>query len=407
MAYILIGYMWLFIHRPFEVWEILSTIRLERVYMLFALLAWMCYGGRRWISSSLHAAYGAFTVAMLVCWIVSPWIGREYSQILIENYLKQCVFYVLLVTSVSTEQDLKNICVGFIGSVGLYLAHSFREFKAGRHEYRMGIARMMGVDTSLGDPNSFAATLVYALPLVVAVWFCTTDRRVRALLVGYWGLSVYSIISTGSRTALAGVVLWCGALVFRSRHRLRVLLALLVISPLVWGMMPQEKRLRFYTMIDPSVGPANAQGSAESRAEGFLIGLRLLAANPLTGCGPGGWRPSSGSPIESHNLYGQVMGEMGVLGLATFIPLVVLILSNARWITKTYKQHPEWNKDFLYYLGDAVGTAILLMLFMGYGGHNLFRFNWQWYGGFLIIARYCVEQRIDRLEKARLLGLSD
>ena len=34
----------------------------------------------------------------------------------------------------------------------------------------MGIARMIGVDTTLGDPNSFGASIVFALPIVVAVW---------------------------------------------------------------------------------------------------------------------------------------------------------------------------------------------------------------------------------------------
>ena len=33
------------------------------------------------------------------------------------------------------------------------------------------------------------------------------------------------------------------------------------------------------------------------------------------------------------------------------------------------------------------------LLFEGNFGHNLFRYSWLWYGGFLIITRHCVEQR--------------
>ncbi len=36
---------------------------------------------------------------------------------------------------------------------------------------------------------------------------------------------------------------------------------------------------------------------------------------------------------------------------------------------------------------------MFLLLFMGNFGHNLFRFTWLWYGGFLIIARHCAELR--------------
>ena len=31
---------------------------------------------------------------------------------------------------------------------------------------------------------------------------------------------------------------------------------------------------------------------------------------------------------------------------------------------------------------------------MGNFGHNLFRFTWLWYGGFLIVARQCLEVRL-------------
>jgi hypothetical protein len=49
---------------------------------------------------------------------------------------------------------------------------------------------------------------------------------------------------------------------------------------------------------------------------------------------------------------------------------------------------------FEYHLSAAVLTGVFLMLVMGLFGHNLFRHNWLWYGGFLVIARYCTELRI-------------
>jgi hypothetical protein len=43
-------------------------------------------------------------------------------------------------------------------------------------------------------------------------------------------------------------------------------------------------------------------------------------------------------------------------------------------------------------------VAVFLLLFMGNFGHNLFRFNWLWFGGFLIIARHCIAQRAAEYE---------
>src|SRR5205085_6191929 len=114
-------------------------------------------------------------------------------------------FYFLIVTTVHDEKGLKHLVVGFLAVMGLYLLHSLREYLGGRHTYRMGIARMIGVDGSLGDPNSFGASIVFALPVVVAVWRSGLGGRLgRFLLTGYVGLSSLCVLLTGSRSSLLG-----------------------------------------------------------------------------------------------------------------------------------------------------------------------------------------------------------
>src|SRR5262249_56646429 len=110
---------------------------------------------------------------------------------------------VLLVTCIHDEEGLKHVAVGFLAVMGLYLLHSFREYLAGRHTYRMGIARMIGVDTTLGDPNSFGASIVFALPIVVALWKAGVGgSRGRILLTGYVGLCSLCIFFPGARSSL-------------------------------------------------------------------------------------------------------------------------------------------------------------------------------------------------------------
>ena len=165
--------------------------------------------------------------------------------------------------------------------------------------------------------------------------------------------------------------------------------------------MPESLQTRFYTLIDPSVGPSNAQTSAEGRAEGLRNGVILFQRFPLSGCGPGYWRLATGGELESHILYGQVMGEMGFLGIVTFGTIVGLLFWNVHQVKSFYRRHPEIERDFLYRLVDAIGMAVILLLVIGAAGHNLYRYSWLWYGGFLTLARNCVEQ------KERLVGVGD
>jgi hypothetical protein len=392
MLFILIGYMFLFIHRPFEIWPALGDMHVERFYMCGALLAVLFYTGKKWIPNRQHVAYFAFAAAVVACWLGSPWADK--CQETVENYFKLLVFYVLLILVVHDERSLKHVLLAFLIIMFLYMTHSLREYRAGRHAFRMGISRMIGVDTTLGDPNSFGATIVYALPFVMPFWMTRPSRRLRWFLIGYVLLSIGCIGLTGSRSSLVGVVFWFGMMVLKSRWRWRLVGLGLVAAPLFWLALPAELQTRFETIINPDVGPLNAKVSGDDRWVGLMVGLDLWGQSPATGIGPGAWRPATGRIIESHNLYGQLLGEMGTLGAITFTAIVICFLANLRWIRRAYRDNPHWGQDFLYYVTSAIGWALLLLLFEGNFGHNLFRYSWLWYGGFLIIARYSIQQRM-------------
>jgi O-antigen ligase len=220
----------------------------------------------------------------------------------------------------------------------------------------------------------------------------------RFFLAGYVSLSVVCIGLTGSRSAFVGLLLWGAIMVARSRWRWGLAVLALGCIPVLWGALPDSLQTRFETIVNPEVGPANARESAQNRLEGLEIGLNLWSQYPATGCGPGAWKVATGRKIESHNLFGQLLGETGTLGAFAFAGILLGFWLNLRRIWRLYREHPEWGRDFLYHVSTAIGMALFLLLFEGNFGHNLFRYSWLWYGGFLIITRHCVEQRLQTEE---------
>jgi len=392
MHWLLIGYMFLFIHRPFEVWPVLGDLHVERVYMLGTLLAWSVWPGKRWVPNVQHFAYFTFATAVAFCWAMSPW--ADDGQVVVENWFKILVFYVLLVTSVRDEKGLRRLAAGFLLVMGLYMLHSLREFVGGRYTFRMGIVRMIGVDSSLGDPNSFGASIVFALPFARAFWLSARKWWERPALAGYVMLSVGCILLTGSRSSFLGMLLWGTFVILRSRHRWWGMSAAAVAAPVVFLALPESLQTRFETIVNPEVGPENARVSGEGRLIGLTKGLELIETYPATGIGPGSWRPATGSKLESHNLYGQVCGEMGVPGVLAFGSILACFAINWRWMRKSARRDPAGPTAFEHHLAAAVGMSVFLLLFEGNFGHNLFRHNWLWFGGFLILARHVVRERI-------------
>jgi hypothetical protein len=391
MRWLLLGYMLLYIHRPFDIWPTLAEYRLELLYMLLLGGLWLVAARKCWIQSGLHWAFGCFAVAVVICWLASPWDKDIRPDV--ENYLKLFPCYLLIVTLLHEERHLKLIVVGFLFIMTLYMGHSLYEYANGRYMFRMNIARLVGIDGTLSDPNRFGANIVCALPFVVPAWVGCRGLLIRAMLLGYVALTFLCVALTGSRAAFLGLLLCLGFLIWRSRWRWRLGLIALLASPALWAAMPGQIQNRLETIIDPSVGPQSARDSGQDRIVGLLLGLKLWGDHPLTGCGPGMWIPATGRKIQSHNLYAQLAGEMGTLGVLTFAAVLLTFWVVFRRLRREHQCLPDGEMEFVYQVVRAAGLGLLLLLFFGMASHNLFRHQWLWYGGFLIVAGHCLRQR--------------
>jgi O-antigen ligase len=384
MIWLLVGYMWLFIHRPFEVWPWLGEYRIERVYMIVTLLYWAFAADKTWTSNRLNLAFLCLAISILLSAMLSPY-GSGINPT-VENWLKVGVFYVLVVSTVRNEEQLRFLAIAFLAIMALYIVHSFREFINGRHVYRMGVARLVGVDVTMNDPNSFGATVLYSLPMIYPLWYETRKRWQKLLLVSYVLLACGCILLTGSRSAFVGLVLLCILAVAFSKHRYTFAIGIAIAAPLIWVSLREDLKNRYLTLIDPSVGPANAEVSAESRVKGWWDGVQIWQEHPLLGAGPGSFGKARGYELQSHELYGQVLGEIGTIGAIAFALLLWAFYANWQCARRLATNMPDLRTTLEYRLIAAVMVTVGLLLFMGFGGHNLFRYTWLWYGAFQAIA---------------------
>jgi O-antigen ligase len=406
VLWLLGGYIWLFLHRPFEVWESLGALHVERLYMAVILLACAVYGGRGWVRNRLTLAFGVFIMALIVCWILSPYEGL--GQPVVEDYLKCAVVFVLVLLLVGDERQLRFIVKCFLIAMFLYMAHSFKEFRNGRHEFRMGIVRMIGVDQTFNNPNSFAATLLFALPMTFPFWDEARRWRDRLPLLAYTGLTVVCILLTGSRGNLVGLLCLSALKLLTSKRRVRVLILVAIALPVGWVLLTPSLQNRFLTLVDSKRGPENAKESADFRSHALVDGARLWEQSPATGFGPGSFGKAAGHGWQAHNLYAQTIGEMGTLGAVTFLGVLAAFALNAWEMRVVCGGDPRLSESFDCRVSRAVSLAIILLLILGFGGHNLYRYNWMWFGAFQAVALKSVKDRAELLaEYDEIHGVGD
>ena len=396
MIWLLGGYMWLFVHRPFEVWPWLGDLQIERGYMVLMVVFWAVQPNKGFLGNRIHAALASFTLVLTAAWVASPFMGDKSCVDAVENYYKVIVFYVLVVTSVRDEAGLRTLVLMFLGAVGLYMGHSLLEYHNGRCMWRMGISRMVGVDSTYNDPNAFASTLVLALGMTLPFWAAKPSFWMRLLLLGFTGMACLCILLTGSRAGFIALGLWA-LLSLLATGRVKTALALLVLgvvtAPVAFFALPAELQNRYLTIIDPSYGPANAEQSAEGRLNGLVLGYEVWTHSPLLGTGPGSFQAATGSDIQAHNVYGQVISELGTLGAVALVGLVACYLVNGREARRFYRERPEEPRTFAYHVAQAVVMEAILLLFLGIAGHNLLRYHWVWFAAFQAISLHCIRAR--------------
>jgi len=391
MIWLLIGYVFLIVYRPLEVWPALGVLRLELLYMIGVGAVWLAAPKRLSFSPLVMAIVG-MVGAVVFCTFASQW--AEVCLDAMDWWLKFQVFILMLLTVVRDETDLKRVSAAILVVMALYMLHSFWEFIGGRHVSRMGISRMVGVDSTNGDPNAFASTVLLSLVFVPPFWKTAVRPLVRQLLAGYVGLALLCICFTGSRAGFVGLGLFLLAVAWNSRHRACVMLALCMMAPIGFMALPDELQNRFETIVNPSVGPKNAKQSADGRIEGLLAGLELWRNNILTGAGPGAWKLATGRKLQPHNLVGQLAGEMGTTGMLALGGLLLAYVLAIRQIRRAYREHSEWGQDYLYHLTDALSIGLMLLLFGGIAGHNLFRPQWILFAALVSLIRQQISERV-------------
>src|SRR5262245_12016665 len=99
MVKLLIGYMLLFVYRPFEIWPWLGSLRIERIYMAGTILYWaLVQKDKTWSRNRLQYAFAFFVSAFLLAWLASPYDTLRQQEV-VENYLKVLVFFFLVLTT--------------------------------------------------------------------------------------------------------------------------------------------------------------------------------------------------------------------------------------------------------------------------------------------------------------------
>ena len=245
------------------------------------------------------------------------------------------------------------------------------------------------------DENYVAAMMGMAASYA---YFCipAAKRRLGKILlvlsIVVFCTAIVVSFSRGGFVGLCAVVMYCLA---RARKKfigfgvaaLMGLTVLTVAGPAYWQEMS--------TISDVN------EGTADLRLEVWKIGLRMFAANPIFGVGPGNFRwvvgdyqskdqldkydRSLGGSIIAHSLFVEMLAELGVTGVCLFVILLWYTFRDLREVRRV---------ESLRHYADAIGGSIVACLVNGLF-LSLFYFSYVWLFVALAVAiRHVAENQL-------------
>ena len=384
-----IGYLFLLIFRPFEYWTWLGDFHIERVYMIGLIFVTVLFSGLRYKHHLIATALLAFFGVICLSVVTSFWPDEAVN--LLWEYFKLMVLFFVILLSVRDEKDFRILVIAFLAIMGIYVGKSLWEFLFhGRYVYRMGIRRLCGIDQTSGDPNSFASTIIFSLPFAWALWKTKPPGLVKKLLILYGFMCMVAVALTGSRAGMVAFIFLLIILWVRGKKKIVGAVGLVLILIISWYAMPADLQERFNTIFDDSINPV-ATRSAEGRIEGFWKGIKLFELSPIWGVGAGCSMIAVGELLhyesagQLHNLYGQLLSELGILDAISFLFLLFSLVKTQRKIKYNLSGSIPDN-NLISQAALASVNVMCLLLFQGLFGHNLYRYTWIWISAVMILA---------------------
>jgi O-antigen ligase len=303
-------------------------------------------------------------------WAEDPGRVKGQAVILILNI----ALFVIVLEAVKTERHVRGVLSAFVfgGAVaatyGVIAQPNASQF-AYSADSSSGLGRIAG---TVGDPNVLASLLVVGLILALAL--AATGKRdpiQRGMFLFAALLCAAGIFLTGSRgglVALGGGLI--AAILMTPRNRIVVAIAAVAIA---------GSAFTYYVAIAPeaAVQRLSTADGGSGRTDIWKVGWRIVEDKPTIGVGAGNFQVSSihyllakpgaiesdsyvvDKPAVAHNSYLQMLAELGVIGLALFLAVLISAIACA---FKAARVFARLGRTSMEVMSTAVAVALLSLL---------------------------------------------
>ncbi len=350
-----------------------GAIKSELVFAILILIRLLITEDIQTKFSLLENPVHKYLIIFTGCVILSfafAW-DRSYSwDNAIYHYIKVLILYVMVLLAVKTNEDIKLFVWSFI-LMYVYLVYEpvfgFISGSGGSQQmYGVNYISQTGI---LAGHVGLANNMNQMIPIVFYICLGMDTIKKKAYVGIPLVLFVMCLIGSGSRGGVAGFFMFGLCVVWFSKQRVKMGLL---------GFFFFIILFLFSNTISSTTKRINPE-SGHGRFTGMTHGLGMLTRGHVIGVGPGCFLFARGRyfsyTMESHNIYGQLMGELGIPGSIAWFLFIRQIFINLIESKKKLKAL-SMEKSFLYSISIGLQVSLIVRLFVCLASHSLFFFYW-------------------------------
>jgi len=369
--------------QPGDMIPALAPLRLELIYGILMLLI-LLKSKRTEIKRILRTDKIVQATLLLEAVVVftipfAIWKGGAFES---ATELAKMIMLQLLMTFFIDSQDrLRSIMWLMIAFLMWFAGSALTSYLNGDFYEVNGVQRAQGMNSMVGGPNQLAGLLIAFLPFVVCLIRCTSKFWARVLLLACGALSLVMLLMTGARIAFIALIVMVLWYIVKSKRKVLVMTASLVIALAIWFSLPEQYRQRYLTVKQYAQG-GELDDSNKLRLAIWDAGWRMFVDHPIIGVGAGQFPTAygmvysgnqHGAWMQPHNLFLQVPSELGIVGVIAFGNLLFQIIKANRFVLR---QRDVSGTEINYRFASACSFMFIGVFLISTVSHTLYRPYW-------------------------------
>jgi putative inorganic carbon (HCO3(-)) transporter len=386
--------------QPGEMFPALAPLRIELVYgvlMLIILLRDKSSEIKDILKNDRIVRATLRLLAVVVLTIpFAIWRGGALGMAV--ELSKMIMLQLLMTFFIDSQDRLRSILWLLVGFMMWFSGSALLGYLNGQYYVVNGVQRAEGVNSMAGDPNELAGVLMAFLPFLVALVSCSKRFLVRLLLIGCGALTLIVLVLTGARISMVALLALVIFYILRSRRKVLNLIVAAVLAAAGWFLLPAQYQQRYLT-VSHYAGGGKLDDSNALRLAVWDAGWRMFLDHPILGVGAGQFATAYGTLylerkhsawMQPHNLFLQLVCELGLVGLFVFALLAVQIW---KAISVVLRMRSSPGLAINYHFAVACNFMLIGVALISTVSHTLYRPYWYLLAG-LVAANKAVALRV-------------